>query len=47
MGEPERGPGVHTRRILAERVAMAQWWRDHLDTLRKGVDVGLIFRMDR
>ena len=22
-----------------ERVAMAQWWSDHLDTLRKGADV--------
>ena len=23
----------------AERVAMAQWWSDHLDTLRSGADV--------
>jgi integrase len=22
-----------------ERVAMAQWWSDHLDTLRKGAEV--------
>jgi len=27
--------GVHWK----ERIAMAQWWSDHLDTLRKGADV--------
>jgi integrase len=29
----------HRGQHWAERVDMAQWWSDHLDTLRKGADV--------
>ena len=39
-GEADKVRAAYTRGAhWQERVAMAQWWSDHLDTLRKGADV--------
>jgi integrase len=39
-GDPDKVRAAYTRGAYwQERVEMAQWWSDHLDTLRKGADV--------
>ena len=39
-GDPDKVRGAYHRgQHWAERVDMAQWWSDHLDTLRKGAEV--------
>ena len=39
-GDTDKVRAAYTRGAhWQERVAMAQWWSDHLDTLRKGADV--------
>ena len=39
-GDADKVRAAYTRGAhWQERVAMAQWWSDHLDTLRKGADV--------
>jgi len=39
-GDTDKVRAAYTRGAYwQERVAMAQWWSDHLDTLRKGADV--------
>ncbi|MEO0061695.1 MAG: hypothetical protein RLZZ08_255 [Pseudomonadota bacterium] len=44
-GDADKVRAAYTRGAYwQERVAMAQWWSDHLDTLRKGADVVSIER---
>lgn len=38
-GDDKVRGAYHRGQHWQERVAMAQWWSDHLDTLRKGADV--------
>jgi integrase len=39
-GDTDRVRAAYTRGAYwQERVEMAQWWSDHLDTLRKGADI--------
>jgi len=39
-GDDDKVRGVYHRGThWQERVAMAQWWSDYLDTLRKGADI--------
>ena len=47
-GDADKVRAAYTRGAhWQERVAMAQWWSDHLDTLRKGADVVPINRAKR
>jgi integrase len=39
-GDDDRIRGIYNRSAYwAERVLMAQWWSDHLDTLKKGAEI--------
>lgn len=39
-GDSDKVRGAYHRSVhWPERVDMAQWWSDYLDTLRKGADV--------